>query len=254
MAESYRKATTKFGNWLRWAMLANFVALMVAFIAFGLAFRGNGLDFAPGDGGPFSGRIIAVQLAFLPLNVASLADRGLLIAWIYQAGKFAEPRGRPAARGRVLGAFSVLIPVVSLWWPYEAVRDAHPPGSSQPFLLKWWVSYLVAPIIGLPVFLTALFGTPLQIVLAISGRRLRAGRSGLVRLEADRRRRGDAARQQPGRLRSRQCSDARSLPSASRRSSCSCIHTVWYESIRGDVSHSWSPSSTSRRAARSRSR
>jgi hypothetical protein len=168
VAESYRNATTKFGKWLRWAMLANYVALVVAFVAFGLAFRGNGLDFAPGDSGPFSGRFLLLQLAFLPLNVASLADRGLLIAWMYQAGKFAEARGWPAARGRVLGAFSVLIPVVSLWWPYEAVRDAYPPGSSQPFLLEWWVSYLVAPIIGLPVFLAALFGTPLQIVIAIA--------------------------------------------------------------------------------------
>ena len=44
---------------------------------------------------------------------------------------------------------------------------------------------------------------------------------------------------------------ARSPPSASRRSSCSCIQTVWYESSRGDVSHSVSPSSTrpTRRAA-----
>jgi hypothetical protein len=166
--ETYRKATSKFGSWLRWTMLGNFVSLIVVFIAFGLAFRGDGLDLVSGDAGPFSGRLILLQLAFLPLNLLSLADRGLLITWIYQAGKFAEASGWPAARGRVLGAFSVLIPIVGFWWPYEAVRDAYPPGSSPPLLLKWWVSYLVAPIIGLPVFVTAIFGTPLEIVLAIA--------------------------------------------------------------------------------------
>ena len=46
----------------------------------------------------------------------------------------------------------------------------------------------------------------------------------------------------------RYSSDARSRPSASSRSSCSCIQTVWYESMRGDVSHSCSPSSTRSRA------
>ena len=50
----------------------------------------------------------------------------------------------------------------------------------------------------------------------------------------------DAMQRANGRCRPEpsQLSDARSLPSASSRSSCSCIHTVWYESMRGDVSHS----------------
>ena len=43
---------------------------------------------------------------------------------------------------------------------------------------------------------------------------------------------------------------SRSRPSASRRSSCHCIQTVWYESSRGDVNQSCSPSSTRVRAVR----
>ena len=45
---------------------------------------------------------------------------------------------------------------------------------------------------------------------------------------------------------------ARSRPSARSRSSCTCIQTVWYESMRGDVNHSCSPASTRSSAARSR--
>jgi hypothetical protein len=109
-----------------------------------------------------------VQLAFLPLSLLSLAYVGTLIAWIFQAGKFAEARGWPAARDRSLGAFSVLIPIVSLWWPYEAVRDAYPPGSSSPLVLRWWVSYLVAPVVFPLMFFFALVAPPLVIAVAIT--------------------------------------------------------------------------------------
>ena len=168
-AETYRKAASKFGNWLRWAMLGNLVSMTVAFIGFALVFRGNGFDFAnsTAEGDAFPGRLIVFQLLFLPLNLLSLAYLGSLIAWIYQSGKFAEARGWPSARSRALGAFSVLIPVVNLWWPYEAVHDAYPPGASSPLVLRWWVSYVVAPLVFLPMFFIALFATRLVITVAI---------------------------------------------------------------------------------------
>ena len=49
-------------------------------------------------------------------------------------------------------------------------------------------------------------------------------------------------------------SSARSRPSPSSRSSCSCIQTVWYESMRGRAASRARPSSTRRRAPRNRSR
>ena len=169
--ETYRKATSKFGNWLRWAMVGNAVSMTGVFIALALVFRGNAFDVAThsANRGPrFSGGFLALQLAFLPLSLLSLAYVGTLIAWIFQAGKFAEARGWPAARDRSLGAFSVLIPIVSLWWPYEAVRDAYPPGSSSPLVLRWWVSYLVAPVVFPLMFFFALFAPPLVIAVAIT--------------------------------------------------------------------------------------
>ena len=42
----------------------------------------------------------------------------------------------------------------------------------------------------------------------------------------------------------------RSSPNPTNRCSCSSIQTVWYESIRGEVNQSWSPSSTRLRAVR----
>jgi hypothetical protein len=168
---THRKATSRYGNWLRWAMLVNPLSLVVFSVAIALIFRGHAFDTVNnGNSGEpqFSGSFLAFQLVTLPLNAVSFAYVGSLIAWIYHAGKFAEARGWPAVRGRTLGAFSVLIPIVNLWWPYEAVRDSYPPGSSPAILLKWWVSYLVAPIFVLPAFFLGLFGSPVAIAIAIA--------------------------------------------------------------------------------------
>jgi hypothetical protein len=152
-------------------MLVNPVSFVAFSVAIALIFRGHAFETVNNrnSGEPqFFGAFSAFQLVSLPLNVVSFAYIGSFIAWIYQAGKFAEARGWPAVRGRTLGAFSVLIPVVNLWWPYEAVRDSYPPGSSPSLLLKWWVSYLVTPLFALPGLFLGLFGTPVEIAVAIT--------------------------------------------------------------------------------------
>ena len=145
---THRDATSRYGNWLRWAMAANVGISLLALggIAFFLHRKGFDFGTTDPDGTPhFSSWFVVVQFASLPLNLVSLAYLGSLIAWLYQAGKFAEARGWPAVRGRALGAFSVIIPVVNLWWPYEAVRDSYPPGSDHSLVLRWWLSYLLVP-------------------------------------------------------------------------------------------------------------
>jgi hypothetical protein len=170
LAEKYRAATSKFGNWLRWAMLANMVSFLLIAVTMAATFRGKGFDLLHNDqfGQPeISDRVAALQLVTLPLGLVAYAYLGTFIAWIFQAGKFAEARGWPAARGRTLGAFSTLIPIVQWWWPYEALRDSYPPGTRHPVLLRWWVSYLVAQFVSVPMFFAALFGNATVIAAAI---------------------------------------------------------------------------------------
>ena len=107
-----------------------------------------------------SGGFIAMQLLSLPLSLLGLGFTALLIAWIYHAGDHAAAMGWPSVRGRTLGAFSILIPIVNLWWPYEAIRDAYPPGADRGPLLRWWLSYLIVPgLTSLVVFVVVLVGT-----------------------------------------------------------------------------------------------
>jgi hypothetical protein len=167
---TYRDATACYGNWLRWAMAAIAAGYFVFFAAAAfMLHRGFALLTTNAEGAThFTNRFVLVQFASLPLNLVSLAYIGSLIAWIMNAGKFAEAHGWPAARSRTLGAFSVLIPIVNLWWPYEALRDAYPPGAHPPILLRWWLTYMIAPFAaGIFAILAAVVGGAALVGLAL---------------------------------------------------------------------------------------
>jgi hypothetical protein len=157
-----REQSVRNGRWLRYAMVANalYSVVLYGLIAAVFSNRGDAFISTAADGSPhFSGRLVAIQLASMPLSLLGLAFTALLIAWIYHAGEYAAAMGWPSVRGRTLGAFSILIPIVNLWWPYEAIRDAYPPGADRGPLLRWWLSYLIVPgITSLVVFVVAFIG------------------------------------------------------------------------------------------------
>jgi len=104
------------------------------------------------SGTQFPRGAIAFQLFALPFGLVTWAYIGLFVAWLYHAGRFADLHSWPAVRSRTLGAFSPLIPIVNLWWPYEAIRDCFPPGARPRVTLWWFVLQLVlpAPTLGPP--------------------------------------------------------------------------------------------------------
>ena len=102
------------------------------------------------------------------------------------------------SRARTLGAFSVLIPIVNFWWPYEAIRDCYPPGGRSAVALRWFVLSCVVPCrwCSSRSLVAALGVAPAwsrAVVVVIAGARARAD-PGRARLAADRRCRRDAAR------------------------------------------------------------
>jgi hypothetical protein len=169
-----RDQVRRCGRWLRWAMVGSAVYTLLAFALTGALFNGSrhGLFTTNPDGTTqVSNHLVALQLASTPMSLLGLAFVGLLIAWIYQAGKFAEMNGWPTVRNRTLGAFSILIPIVNFWFPYEALRDAYPPQSPHPALLRWWLTYILIPIpLTFAVFIVALTasGTATAIVVALT--------------------------------------------------------------------------------------
>lgn len=166
---AHARTTGNLARWLRWVLVANAAGLLCMAVGIAIALRG-GIHFpatdADGSAALPSG-FVALQLFSIPANIASMAYLVLMIAWIYNAGKFAELQGWPRARDRVLGAFSLIIPIVNFWWPYEAVRDLFPPGARPAYLMRWWVSYLVVPISAFIADVIATIFAPLWVCCAV---------------------------------------------------------------------------------------
>jgi hypothetical protein len=152
------ETTRNTGEWLRWTMAAYAVSIFLVVVGIAIGFHG-GIQFEhtdPDGTVHISRAFVALQFSPVLYGLVSWADVALFIAWLYNAGKFADSQRWPAARSRTLGAFSRLIPIVNFWWPYEAIRDLYPPGGRPDVALQWWLSYLFAPLALVPVVITTL--------------------------------------------------------------------------------------------------
>ncbi|MGZ8734551.1 MAG: DUF2510 domain-containing protein [Acidimicrobiia bacterium] len=77
----------------------------------------------------------------------------LLILWLYRAGATARAAGLPLRRDPGLGAVSFIIPILQLWWPYRAARDAvGPDPRAQNLVVRWWTAWIASAVGGLIVF------------------------------------------------------------------------------------------------------
>lgn len=87
------------------------------------------------------------QLAVL----VSLSVGVLFLRWFYRAARTGWSR-LPARRGPLLSTLSFVIPVLNLWWPYQAALDMVPAGDEGRALIRrWWALWLLAMLCGLMV-------------------------------------------------------------------------------------------------------
>lgn len=89
------------------------------------------------------------QLAFL----AGLVVAILFMLWFYRAASTAWSSGLPARRGPVMATLSFIIPVLNLWWPYQAALDMVPASDARRAVIRWWwVAWLSGTLCGLLVY------------------------------------------------------------------------------------------------------
>jgi hypothetical protein len=89
----------------------------------------------------------------LPTLFVTLGVIVLLILWLYRAGATARAAGLPLRRDPGLGAVSFIIPILNLWWPYRAARDAvGADRRAQSLVVRWWVAWLASSFGGIVVF------------------------------------------------------------------------------------------------------
>jgi hypothetical protein len=84
-----------------------------------------------------------------------LGELGILVLfvffliWQYRAALLARSLGYPAKRSPGFGVGAWFIPVVSIWMPYQAIRDTLPPNHpSRAWLWRVWVLVVAAVIVG----------------------------------------------------------------------------------------------------------
>jgi hypothetical protein len=150
-------------------MAASMVSVFLAIVGVAVTFhRGFPFDQSAPDGTVrIPGAFVAWQLTSLPLSLVTWAYLALFIAWLNNAGKFADTQHWPAVRSRTLGAFSPLIPIVNLWWPYEAIRDLYPPGGRPDVALQWWICYLLVPIVAFVSVIVTTLTAPATVTMIV---------------------------------------------------------------------------------------
>ena len=80
----------------------------------------------------------------------------IFLSWFYKAAQLARAAGLPAVRTPGLATASFIIPVVSLWWPYQSVRDLIPAGDPRRQVVgRWWALWLCTQFGTIPLFIAS---------------------------------------------------------------------------------------------------
>ncbi len=97
-----------------------------------------------------------------------------LLIWQYRAARTARLLWLPAAHSAGLGVGSWFIPVVNVWFPYQALRDCLPPGHPDRTLVgRLWACFIAALVLTLVSQVLAWAGSPVG--FAVAGAALVAG-------------------------------------------------------------------------------
>jgi Domain of unknown function (DUF4328)/Protein of unknown function (DUF2510) len=91
----------------------------------------------------------------------------LLLMWQFQAARTAQLLFLPARRSPGLGVGSWFIPVVAIWFPYQAIRDCLPPGDpGRSAVARMWGLWIATTVMLGATSIVATFGNPAGFVLA----------------------------------------------------------------------------------------
>ncbi|MFI7587627.1 DUF2510 domain-containing protein [Spongisporangium articulatum] len=85
------------------------------------------------------------QLLWLALIVVRI----LFAIWVYRAALLARRAGLPATHSPGWTVAGFFVPVISLWFPYQGLRDLFPPGNPARRTARlWFTAYLAHLVLG----------------------------------------------------------------------------------------------------------
>jgi hypothetical protein len=122
----------------------------------------------------------APRLAHIPAWVNlfipfSLAAEVVFLIWQYRAATTARRLGYPASHSPGRGVGSYFIPLVQLWFPYQALRDCLPPDSEyRRRVLQVWLLLIVTGTINASLVVLLAEARPLGVALLVVSAALNA--------------------------------------------------------------------------------
>jgi hypothetical protein len=106
-------------------------------------------------------------LQFVQLGLYAVG--AIFLAWFYKAAQLARAAGMPARRTPGLATAGFIIPIVSLWWPYQSVCDLFAPGDPRRRVVgRWWALWLGTQFGAVPVLIASLGPLALGVVAALA--------------------------------------------------------------------------------------
>jgi hypothetical protein len=107
------------------------------------------------------------QLLNLALLAAEVPFYVFFLRWQFQAAKTARLLSLPAKRSPGLGVGSWFIPIVSFWFPYQAIRDCLPPGDpGRSVVARLWAFWVSTTVVVIVADILAIVGSPSGFIIA----------------------------------------------------------------------------------------
>ncbi|MBV8464049.1 MAG: DUF4328 domain-containing protein [Acidimicrobiales bacterium] len=171
-AEAARRSEGQVWRWARRAVVAYGAAMVLGLAGSLGTYHTIGVRFRtfwhqvqtnpPGAPAPkldltsLGGGLVWLQLTQLVVLAAGI----VFLVWQGNAASAARSLGYPARRSPGLGVGSWFIPIVSLWFPYQALRDCLPPDHPLRPLSIWaWLAFLAATSLQSAALLTAVLSS-----------------------------------------------------------------------------------------------
>ncbi len=104
------------------------------------------------------------------LAVPAYVVLALLLIWVHRVVANGMALGHRGPRDAVIAVVSFFIPVLGWWWPYQSLRDAVPESATEArrALLRWWVVWVLSPLVSLPALALAFFSTAAAAVAVVA--------------------------------------------------------------------------------------
>lgn len=101
------------------------------------------------------------------LVLVELAVYIVLLNWQFRAAKTAQLLQLPAKRSPGLGVGGWFIPIVSLWFPYQAIRDCLPPEDpGRHVVSRMWLCFIAMTATDIAAGVLTIAGSPFGFVFA----------------------------------------------------------------------------------------